>query len=124
MAKIVIVDDSKLARSFAAAVLKRAGHQVSDLEPTDLEGTLQDLRSLAPDLMVVDHNMPGCPGPTLVRACFQDPELERVKVVMLTAHHDDEIRSRMEKLGVAMVLYKPVDPGTLAEAVASALEVR
>ena len=33
-----------------------------------------------------------------------------MKIVLLTAHHEDEVQEGLEKLGVQVVLHKPVDP--------------
>ena len=123
MAQIAIVDDSKLARVFAAATLAKNGHTVVEIEPTDLVAVLAQLREKKPDLLVLDHNMPAFSGPSLVRACFEDETLSSLKVVMLTAHHDDEMRSRMYKLGVHAVLYKPIGAKDLASCVAGVLKL-
>jgi DNA-binding NarL/FixJ family response regulator len=66
--------------------------------------------------------MPGCPGPSLIRALCEDPALAEIRVVMLTAHHDDEIGARMAKLGVREVLHKPIAPEDLEAAVLRALD--
>lgn len=121
MALIAIVDDSKLARVFSAAALKKLGHELLEIEPTSLFGVLGVLKERRPDVMVVDYLMPGCPGPSLVRACHEDPELSGIKVVMLTAHHEEEVQGRMANLGVQAVLHKPVDPKVLEGAVAGLL---
>lgn len=122
MALVAIVDDSKLARVFAAASLKHAGHEVAEVEPTGLAEVLEILRNLKPDLMVLDQLMPGFSGSSLVRACFEDDLLESLRVVMLTALHDEAMDHRMEKLGVHAILYKPISPSELARTVAEVLE--
>lgn len=121
VALIGVVDDSRLARAFAAAALRKAGHEVVELEPLSLTELLDRLRELRPQLLVLDHHMPACSGPSVVRACFQDEALAAIKVVMLTAHHEDEMEQRMEKLGVHAVLHKPVEPQRLADTVAQVL---
>lgn len=123
MAIIAVVDDSRLARTFASGALVMAGHQVAEVEPTDLAAVLEELRSLRPDLLLLDHVMPAFPGPKLVRACYEDSRLSQVKVVMLTAHHEHELEQRMERLGVHAIVHKPVSPRQLVEAVAQALAI-
>jgi CheY-like chemotaxis protein len=121
MALIAIVDDSKLARVYNAAALKKLGHELLEIEPISLFEVLGILKERRPDLMVVDYLMPGCPGPSLVRACHEDASLAGVKVVMLTAHHEEEIQTRLLNLGVQCVLHKPVDPKMLEDAVSRLL---
>ena len=123
MALIAVVDDSQLARRFAAASLKSAGHEAVEIEPVSLEQVMATLRELKPAVLVLDQQMPTFSGSSLVRACFGDHALSSLKVVMLTAHHDEEIEHRMEKLGVHSVLHKPISPLDLNRVVATLTEV-
>ncbi|NWJ39926.1 MAG: response regulator [Geothrix sp.] len=119
MAVIAIVDDSRLARSFVAASLKQTGHEVAEIEPVSLGQVLESLRDLRPELLVLDQQMPTFSGSSLVRACFEDDLLSTVKVMMLTAHRNEDLEHRMEKLGVHAVLHKPISPVDLNTAVAA-----
>jgi DNA-binding NarL/FixJ family response regulator len=118
MALIAIVDDSRLARSFATACLKQAEHEVVEVEPTCLSEVMGKLRELRPLVLILDQQMPTFSGSSLVRACFEDDALGDLKVVMLTAHHNEDLEIRMEKLGVHAVLHKPISPSDLNKAVA------
>ncbi len=122
MARIAVVDDSRMARAFAVGALAKAGHEAFEVEPTSLSEVMASLRTLRPDLILLDHMMPAFSGPSLVRACFEDSELGSVRVVMLSAHRMEDLEHRMAKLGVHAVLHKPVAPGELASGVAKALE--
>lgn len=117
MARIAVVDDSKLARVFAAAALKKAGHEVILIEPDSLQDALAALLAGRPDLLLLDQSMPAFQGPSLVRACFEHPDLAGIKVIILTALRDEAMTERMRKLGVACVLNKPILHEELTEAV-------
>lgn len=119
MTLIAIVDDSRLARAFAAACLRQSGHEVLEVEPTSLGEVLEKLRERSPSLLILDQAMPTFSGSSLVRACFEDEVLASLKVVMLTAHHDIDLEGRMEKLGVHAVLHKPIGPSDLNRVVAA-----
>jgi CheY-like chemotaxis protein len=121
MALIAIVDDSRLARTFNAAALKKLGHDLLEIDPTSMGDVLTVLRERKPDLLLMDYLMPNCPGPKLVRACHEDKNLEGMKIALLTAHHEDDIHDGLEKLGVQCVLHKPVDPKSIEEAIANLL---
>ena len=121
VALIAIVDDSRLARVFAAAALKKAGHEVAEIDPTSLDEVLALLRTLRPALLLLDQQMPNFSGSSLVRACFEDDALASLKVVMLTAQHDEDMERRMEKLGVDAVLHKPITPQGLTARAAELL---
>ncbi len=117
MALVAIVDDSRLARMFAATALRKHGHEVIEIQPDTLPETLAILLERRPELLVLDHAMPAFQGPTLVRACFDDRRLAAIKVVMLTAFHDEAVAVRMAKLGVHAVLHKPILHEALTAAV-------
>ena len=123
MALVAIVDDSRLARMFAAGALRKAGHEVVEVEPDSLEMVMGTLRALKPMLLVLDQQMPTFSGSSLVRACFEDDALASVKVLMLTAQRDEDLEHRMAKLGVHAVLHKPISPMALNRAVAELVEV-
>jgi DNA-binding response OmpR family regulator len=118
VALVAIVDDSRLARTFAAASLKQAGHEVAEVEPESQERVMAVLRELKPAILVLDQQMPAFSGSSLVRACFEDDALSTVKVLMLTAGRDEDLDHRMEKLGVHAVLHKPISPAVLNKAIA------
>jgi DNA-binding response OmpR family regulator len=121
MGRIMIVDDSRLARTFTATCLRRQGHEVEEVEPTSIFDVLKAVKEGRPDLLIMDFLMPGCPGTSLARACHEDPELRSMRVLMLTAHRDDEVTLRVQNLGVSEVMYKPFEPQALVDAVAALL---
>jgi two-component system phosphate regulon response regulator PhoB len=117
MGRIAIVDDSRLVRTFAAACLRKEGHEVLEIEPNSIFEVMRTMKEAVPDLMIMDFLMPNCPGTSLARACHEDPDLREMKVVMLTAHHDAEVTQRLRNMGVVAVLFKPVEAQVLAETV-------
>lgn len=121
MARIAIVDDSRLARVFAAGALRARGHEVVEVEPESLFAVLKVLRDDPVDLVVMDFLMPDCPGESLVRACREDAALKDLPVLLLSAHRDDEALVRMQQQGISGFLLKPVEPAILAEKVTEAL---
>lgn len=121
MARIAIVDDSRLARVFAAGALRAKGHEVVEVEPDSLFAVLKVLRDDPVDLLVMDLLMPDCPGESLVRACREDAALQHLPVLLLSAHRDDEALMRMQQQGISGFLLKPLEPAALVEKVTEAL---
>jgi DNA-binding response OmpR family regulator len=117
MARIAIVDDSRLARTFAASALRGHRHEVREIEPTSLFSVLETLKSYRPDLVIVDYLMPLCPGLSLIRACTEDEHLAQMRILVLTAHREEEAIGLLEGMGVRLCLHKPVAPEALLEAV-------
>ncbi|HLO68716.1 MAG TPA: response regulator [Holophaga sp.] len=121
MARIAIVDDSRLVRTFTAGVLRKEGHEVVEIDPTSIFDVINALKADRPDLLVMDFLMPNCPGTSLARVCREEAALEGMRVLVITAHHDEDVASRLATMGVAGILYKPVDPRDLASKVVEVL---
>lgn len=117
MARIAIVDDSRLARTFAASCLRKSGHEIVEIDPISIFEVLKVLRDNPPQLLLMDYLMPGCPGNSLVRACREDQALKDIPILVITAHRDEEIRERLERMGLLGFLHKPFEPQTLQDEV-------
>jgi len=121
MGKIVIVDDSRLARTSTASCLKKLAHVVDELDPTSLFDVVKALKEAQPDLLIMDYLMPNCPGTSLAKVVHEDADLQGMKTLVLTAHHDQDVAQRLRNLGVSEVLFKPVDAQRLAAKVTELL---
>lgn len=122
MTRITILDDSRLARTFAAGALRARGLEVTELEPESLAHVLDELRIAPPDLLLLDLLMPTCPGLSVVRKVRQDDALKDLPIVILSAHRDDTQMQQLEKLGIQGWLPKPVDAEAVGYLVKLALD--
>ena len=82
MGRIMIVDDSRLARTFTSACLSKTGHQVEEVEPTSLFDVVKLVKASVPDLLIMDFLMPQCPGTSLARVCLPLPD----ETIVLSGH--------------------------------------
>jgi DNA-binding response OmpR family regulator len=121
MGRIMIVDDSRLARTFTAACLRKQGHVVLEVDPTSIFEVLKAVKEARPDLLIMDFLMPNCPGTSLARVCHEDADLGSMLVLVLTAHRDEEVTRRLMNLGVAEVMFKPFEPQALVDTVTALL---
>lgn len=122
MARIAVVDDSRLARTFALGCLRKLDHEVIEVDPTSVFEVLEALRGFKPDLIIMDFLMPLCPGTSLARSCREDETLKPARILMVTAHRDDEVQARLERMGVDRFLHKPFEPQALQDVVAELLQ--
>jgi DNA-binding NarL/FixJ family response regulator len=116
--KVLIVDDSKLARMSVAKVLSTLHPDWKRAEAANAEEALAQARELAPEIALVDFNMPGKDGVTLaaeIRAL--DP---RIRVAVISANRQVEVIKRTEAAG-ASFLSKPVTENALADFLSSAV---
>ena len=124
MARIAIVDDSRLARTFTVSCLNNLGHDLVEVDPTILFDVIKLLRDNPPDLVLMDYLMPNCSGTSLARAFREDPAFLKLRILMISAHRDEEIVELLGRLGVDDFLSKPFEPQTLVKMVDYLLKPR
>ena len=104
---ILIVEDSPVSLKLTASVLRAEGYKVQ-LASTAEQG-LVTLRSLKPDLILVDLILPGMNGLELMRRIRQDHRLRGVTVLALTACNMEGDEERARNAGCDGYLLKPFD---------------
>jgi DNA-binding NtrC family response regulator len=119
MARIAIIDDSRLMQTLLRRVLERAGHEVDVWEEVTAMGIADLITAKTPELIITDYSMPGCNGLTVARMAKKaQPDLPLI-VVMAT--HDPTVMDALERQEVSRILHKPLDQDELLAAVATAL---
>jgi DNA-binding response OmpR family regulator len=85
------------------------------------EEAIEKASDLHPDAIVLDVMMPGLDGYEVCGRLREDPALESVPVVFLTARAQDDDVARGYALGVVEYVTKPFDPEALVATVRRAL---
>ena len=117
--KILVIDDEASTLRFAQYTLDRNNYKV--LTARDgLEG-LTVAKSELPGLIVLDVAMPRMDDFEVLRRLRNDPDLEEIPVVMLTAMSAEKGESLGMELGVHHYVSKPCNPDELALTVKVAL---
>ena len=105
MAKILIADDDPHIRQLLAFALEKAGFEVAEAE--DGEAALEKAESAAPDLLVLDINMPRMSGLDVCRQLRAKSELP----ILILSSRDEEIdRVLGIELGADDYVVKPFSP--------------
>ena len=116
---VLIVDDSKLARMAVIKALDALHPEWTRLEAPDAESALETVRREAPDVALLDFNMPGKDGILLAT------ELRRLNpgmhTAVISANHQVEVINRARAAGAAF-LRKPISTGALGEFLDAAVE--
>lgn len=101
---VLVCDDSRMVRVKLVRLLKDDGYDVC--EASDGLHAQELLRSLSPDLLITDVDMPECNGFELTRNLRATPATAALPVVMITG---DDLRHRDEatRVGVSVLLGKP-----------------
>jgi len=118
--RILIVDDEPLVRSCYARVLKRAGYEVA-VHHSGF-GLTVTLSEFAPDILILDINMPGLTGDAAIRAgagLFRTVVLP--PLIVISGIGSDEMNRRAASIGAVAQLNKPMDNQDLIDCVEEVL---
>jgi len=118
--RVLIVDDDPNLRLLAGAALKHDGYEI--FEASDGEEGLGRYRELAPDIIVLDLNMPRMNGiEMLKRVRALGSKGANVPVLILTAQDDEANTTAAFDAGVTDYLAKPFTPPQLSARVRACL---
>jgi two-component system nitrate/nitrite response regulator NarL len=117
---VVLVDDHPLFRRGVAELLNDSGRFKVLADFDSAEALLPRLDNLSPALILLDLQMPGTNGLTLLERI--KAEHEEVRVVMLTASDDSDDLLRAIQLGADGYLLKDTDPDIILERLEALLE--
>lgn len=120
MAKVLVVDDDERNRRLAATVLEQAGHAV--LGAADGAAGVALALAEAPDLVLMDVQMPGMDGIAALKALRADPRGAKLKVAALTALAMKGDAERLLAEGFDGYLEKPIRYKEFLARVAALLE--
>ncbi len=117
MGKILVVDDSRLARSMVSDALTNGGFEV--VEAHNGQQGLDAFGEHHPDCVITDLLMPEMSGQQFIRHLrAQD---DSVPVLVLTSDIQDSSRAACEALGINKFLHKPVDAIQIVDDVHAAI---
>jgi len=119
---VLFVDDNRDLRLYVADVLKRAGYKVL-LARNGAEG-LSLVKRNRPDAIVTDLMMPLVSGLDLIVSVRQDPDLQGIPIVLLTAKANEDTRLESMEQGADAYLAKPFNDRELLAQVRNLLALK
>ena len=117
MIRVVLVDDQELVLTGLRALAERDGDITVVGEARSGRSGLSRARELRPDVVLMDIRMPDVDGLQATREIVADPELDGVRVLVLTTFDEDEHVLEAIRAGAAGYLLKDVSPTDLREAI-------
>ena len=104
-AKVLLVDDEDQLRRVMRDLLERDGYTVT--EARDGVEALDQIDRHAPDIIVLDLNLPGLDGYGVLSHLRSRPATASIPVVVLTAQGDEDNEVRVFEMGADDFLSKP-----------------
>lgn len=111
--RIILADDTRVAREATAMLLESLGHEVVSFASG--EAALEHLEDHPCDIFITDNQMPGIRGMDVLKKLREDPRFETLPVIMISA---DNIRYAVEKAGGLFA--DKMNPATFYEAMKDA----
>ena len=110
--RVLLVDDSQLARNHIRRVLNNMG--VTNI--TEAENGTEGvglLREIEVDLIVTDYNMPEMDGKEFTQYVREESSQSGVPILMVTSETDSSRLALVEDAGVSAICDKPFDPDNI-----------
>lgn len=119
-ARILVVDDNPTNLKLVSDVLEFDGYRVD--KATDAEEAQELIKTVLPDLILMDIALPGMDGLTLTRQLKSDERTRNIIIVALTAFAMKGDDRKAHDAGCDGYITKPIDTRTLSSVVANYLE--
>ena len=112
-ARILIIEDNAQNRYLATFLLEQRGHTVLQAEtgPDGLRLAATD----APDLILLDIQLPGMDGYDVARQLKSDPRLSGIPIVAVTSYAMVGDRERCLEAGASGYMEKPINPESFVD---------
>lgn len=107
----LVVDDSKSARFSLKKLLQKQGVQVDFAESAG--DALNYLEAKRPDVIFMDHLMPGMDGFEATKAIKGNPATNNIPIIMCTSKEGTEYAEQAMSHGAIAILPKPAPAATL-----------
>ena len=119
MAKVLVVDHERRIRSWLTDSLGKSGYDV--VEAANGQSALDMASRQQIDLILLDDALPKMDGWQVLTKLKEDPQMQRIPVVILTSFPSVETEAAGIRLGAAHVLSKPCHIEALATTVRVAI---
>src|ERR1700721_270579 len=103
-----VVDDSKSARVILSRMLEKYDIEVDMAEAA--EQAIEYLKHNRPDVIFMDHLMPGMDGLQAVQHIKNDPRTATIPIMMYTSQEGELYLGQARALGAVGVLPKQIKP--------------
>jgi CheY-like chemotaxis protein len=111
--RALIVDDSRSARAFLSSILAKYDIGVETAESA--EQAIEHLATHRPDVIFMDHMMPGMDGFQAVQLIKNNPRTATIPIMMYTSQEGEVYLGQARALGAVGVLPKQIQPADVSK---------
>jgi two-component system chemotaxis response regulator CheY len=119
--RVLLVDDSRLARNHIKRVLNNLG-LMKVTEAVDGQQAINLMDDSMFDLVVTDYNMPEVDGRELTRFIREQSQQSHIPILMVTSEKNDTHLANIEQDGVNALCDKPFEPQVVKQILYKLLE--
>lgn len=122
MSLVLIIEDNDKNLELVRDILQAKGYRT--LEAGTAEDGLEIARGQAPDLILMDIQLPGMSGIEALKVLRDDPATAALRVVAITASVMKSDRDQIMRAGFDGFVEKPITVRSFLEVVEGALQTR
>lgn len=111
--RILIVDDDAQVLKVVSRILEPYQHEM-EVASNGFEAGLK-VKDFKPDLMILDLIMPMIDGFDVCKSIKQNPDMDHIRILILTGHDMPETREQIMKVGADAMMAKPIEKNILLE---------
>ena len=120
--KVLVVDDNPFICQLIESRLRANEYEVSIA--LNGEEAIEKVKTILPDLILLDISMPGVDGIEVGRAVRANPVTHTIPIIMVTARGEHQvILKAVSEIGAAGYIIKPFKPEVLLREMAKVLDV-
>ena len=119
MSKILLVDDVDLFLELERSYLEGYGYDF--FTASSGEEAVRRINNVVPDMLLLDYSMPGINGDEVCRLIRENPQLEKIPILMVTAAGKPEEVQNSLNAGCDDYIAKPVNKDELCDKVSRLL---
>ena len=115
MVSIMIADDSAATRQILKNIIATTGHNLVAEAKDGLE-TIEKIKSVKPDLLLLDYAMPKKNG---LEVLTEIRGMNSAKVIMITASDQQDLIRDCSQMGVSAYVVKPFNANLVSKAISA-----
>ena len=119
---VLVVEDEPAIQELIAVNLEHAGHHVT--RARDAEAALGLVKSMLPDVLLIDWMLPGMSGASLAKQLRQEERTRQIPIIMLTARSAEQDKIAGLEAGADDYVTKPFSPKELVARIKAVLRRR